>query len=50
MLMERLQRTLKKLQQNGVLERLLRTTNQHVAELTPRNWKKAQAPVLKKAA
>ena len=33
-----------------VLERWPRTTNQHVAELTPRNWKKAQAPALKKAA
>ncbi len=33
-----------------VLERLPRTTNQHVAELTPRNWKRAQEPARKKAA
>ena len=33
-----------------VLERLPRTTNQQVVELTPRQWKKARQAALEKAA
>ena len=33
-----------------VLERLPRTTNQQVAQLTPRNWKRARQSQLKQAA
>jgi hypothetical protein len=33
-----------------VLERLPRTTNQQVAQLTPLNWKLARQPQLRKAA
>ena len=33
-----------------VLERLPRTTNKQVAQLTPRNWKSAQQPPVKMAA